>query len=52
MIVEQKRYEIADVFDIIGEDYLCRNNDGGQSGSNIIVDGFDVHPILPKATSL
>ena len=45
MIIEQKRYEIADVFDLIGEEYLCRNNDGGQSGSDIVVDGFNVHPI-------
>ena len=45
MIIEQKRYEIADVFNLIGEEFLNRNNDGGQSSSNIIVDGFDVHPI-------
>lgn len=45
MTVEQKRYEISDVFDLIGEEYLCRNNDADQSKTNIVVDGFDVHPI-------
>lgn len=45
MIIEQKRYEIEDVFNLVGEEYLSRNNDDGQSRSNIIVDGFDVHPI-------
>lgn len=45
MVIEQKRYEIADVFNLIGEEYLNRNNDAGQSTSNIVVDGFDVHPI-------
>lgn len=45
MIVEQKRYEIDEVFNLIGEEYLTRNNDGDQAKSNITVDGFDVHPI-------
>lgn len=45
MIIEQKRYEVKDVFNLIGEEYLNRNNDSGQSSSDIIVDGFNVHPI-------
>lgn len=45
MIIEQKRYEIEDVFNLIGEECLNRNNDSGQSGSDIVVDGFNVHPI-------
>lgn len=45
MIIEPKRYEVVDVFNLIGEEYLNRNNDGGQSSSDIIVDGFDIHPI-------
>lgn len=45
MITETKRYEIDEVFNLVGEEYLLRNHDGEQSRSNIVVDGFDVHPI-------
>ena len=45
MVIEQKRYEVKDVFGLIGEEYLNKNNDSGQSSSDIIVDGFNVHPI-------
>lgn len=45
MIIEQKTYSIEDVFKLIGEEYLNRNNDSDQSKSNIVIDGFDVHPI-------
>ena len=45
MVIEQKRYEIADVFNLIGEESLCKNNDSRQSKGNIVVDGFDVHPV-------
>ncbi len=45
MINEKKRYSIAEVFQIIGEEYLNRTNDCAQSKSNIEVDGFQVHPI-------
>lgn len=45
MIIEPKRYEIQDVFNLIGEDRLMMQNDRQQSGSDIVVDGFKVHPI-------
>ena len=45
MINENKKYSIQEVFQMIGEEYLNRNDDKQQSKSNIEVDGFQVHPI-------
>lgn len=45
MIIEDKRYEIDEVFRIIGEEYLSLDTDKGKKNSDIIVDGFRVHPI-------
>lgn len=45
MIVEEKRYEIPEVFAMIGEAYLLRSDDKGQKDSDLIVDGFHVYPI-------
>lgn len=45
MINENKKYSIQEVFQMIGEEYLNRNNDNYQGKSNIEVDGFQVHPI-------
>lgn len=45
MTVEEKRYEISEVFAMIGEPYLLRSDNKGQNNSDMIVDGFHVHPI-------
>lgn len=44
-IIEDKRYGISEVFSMIGEKYLLRNDDHGQKHTDIDVDGFLVHPI-------
>jgi len=44
-MTEKKRYSIAEVFQMIGEEYLNRNNDADQHKHDIEVDGFKVHPI-------
>ena len=45
MFFEEKRYGIEEVFNIIGEEYLTKNDARGKHQTNIIVDGFDVYPI-------
>ena len=45
MIIEDKRYEIDEVFHMIGEEYLSLDTDKGKKNSDIVVDGFRVHPI-------
>lgn len=45
MNIEQKRYEIDEVFNLIGEEYLTRNNDSYKCKTDIFVDGFNVRPV-------
>ena len=45
MTNESKRYSVEEVFQMISEEYLNKNNDHDQHKSNIEVDGFQVHPI-------
>lgn len=45
MIIEEKKYSIKEVFNLIGEEYLLRDNDFLQGKSNMVVDGFNVRPI-------
>ena len=45
MVVEEKKYSIEEVFSLIGEEYLLRDNDFFQNRSNMVVDGFNVRPI-------
>lgn len=45
MIIEPKEYSVDEVFRLIGEDLLSLSNDSGQTKSDILVDGFHVHPI-------
>lgn len=44
-IIEPKRYEIAEVFGMIGEDNLLRRDARLKKTKDIEVDGFNVHPI-------
>ena len=43
MIIEEKKYSVQEVFDMLGEDNLNSNEVHRQSRSNIIVDGFNVY---------
>lgn len=43
MIIEEKRYDIKEVFDMLGEENLNNNEVHRQSRQNIIVDGFNVY---------
>lgn len=43
MVIEDKKYSINEVFEMIGEETLTGNNDGHKCKSDIIVDGFNVH---------
>ena len=45
MVIEEKKYSINEVFDMIGEEYLTRDNDNWQHKSNMVVDGFNIRPI-------
>ena len=45
MVIEKKKYNINEVFDMIGEEYLTRDNDNWQHKSDMVVDGFNVRPI-------
>lgn len=45
MTIENKRYGIDEVFNLLGEEHLLGNGDGNQNRGNIVVDGFDVRPI-------
>lgn len=44
-ITESKRYEIAEVFGMIGEGDLLRRDSRLKKSKDIEVDGFMVHPI-------
>lgn len=43
--VEPRRYEIEEVFNLIGEEFLMRNDANVKHKCDIIVDGFHVHSI-------
>lgn len=43
MIIEEKKYGIQEVFDILGEENLSGNTIHRQERSNITVDGFNVY---------
>lgn len=43
MIIEEKKYGIQEVFDMLGEENLNSNEVHRQNRSNIIVDGFNVY---------
>ena len=45
MIIENKRYEISEVFNLIGEEYLIGDSDGNKNRSDMVVDGFNVGPV-------
>lgn len=45
MTIENERYEIDEVFNLIGEEHLLGNGDSNQNRGNIVVDGFNVRPI-------
>lgn len=44
MITEEKRYSIDEVFRLIGEEHLNIQHDHHAHQTNIVVDGFNVHP--------
>lgn len=44
-VIEEKKYGIQDVFDLIGEEYLTRNTDYHKRDVSISVDGFEVYPV-------
>ena len=43
MIIEEKKYDIEEVFNLLGEENLNGNAIHRQNRSNIIVDGFNVY---------
>ena len=43
MVIEEKKYDIDEVFNMIGEENLTGNNVSRKCDHNIIVDGFSVH---------
>lgn len=43
-VIEEKKYDIDEVFCMIGEEYLLLQSAHGRSGKDIIVDGFRIHP--------
>ena len=45
MFVENKRYEVSEVFNLIGEEHLLGDDDRNQNKSDMIIDGFNVRPI-------
>ena len=45
MIIEEKRYGIDEVFDMIGEKYLTGNLATEKNKYNMVVDGFNVRPL-------
>ena len=45
MIIEEKKYSIDEVFNIIGEKYLLGNLATEKTKSDMIVDGFNVRPL-------
>lgn len=45
MIIEQRRYEISEVFNLIGKEHLTGDNDRFKSKTDMIVDGFNVRPV-------
>ena len=45
MIIEEKRYGIDEVFDMIGEKYLTGNLATEKNKYDMVVDGFNVRPL-------
>lgn len=45
MANESKKYSVDEVFSMIGDEYLNRNNDRNKHQHDIDVDGFNVRPI-------
>ena len=45
MLNEKKKYSIEEVFQLLGEECLCMNNDRNKCHHDIDVDGFKVHPV-------
>ena len=43
MIIEEKKYGINEVFDMIGEECLMQTDDANKHSNEIIVDGFHVY---------
>ena len=43
MIIAEKKYGIEEVFNIIGEEYLVKNDAYFRHKTSIIVDGFNVY---------
>jgi 5-methylcytosine-specific restriction endonuclease McrA len=44
MIIEEKKYSINEVFEMIGEQHLNIQQSHHKNKTNIVVDGFDIHP--------
>lgn len=44
MFIEEKKYGIDEVFNLIGEEYLTGNSDNNKTRSDMVVDGFNVRP--------
>ena len=45
MTIEEKKYDIDEVFNMIGEEFLSRDTDIWKHKSDMVVDGFKVRPI-------
>ena len=43
MVIEEKKYNIDEVFEMIGKEHLIGNTDDNKRRTNIIVDGFNVY---------
>lgn len=44
MFIEEKKYNINEVFEMIGEEHLLGDSDVRKCKTDIIVDGFKIHP--------
>ena len=44
MFVEEKKYSVNEVFNMIGEEFLMQEGDSSKSSRDMIVDGFNVRP--------
>lgn len=45
MMIEEKKYDIDEVFKMIGEEYLSGDTDEDKRKYDMIVDGFNVRPL-------
>lgn len=45
MIIEEKKYNVDEVFKMIGEEYLSGDTDEDKRKYDMVVDGFNVRPI-------